>query len=52
MRVRGNPGLAADTWVVALTGVLLWPQHRFGYGLGHGMPDLGQRLAHRDIPRF
>jgi hypothetical protein len=37
MQVRGNPGLAADAWVVMLTVVLLWPQHRFGYGLGHDM---------------
>jgi hypothetical protein len=37
MRVRGNPGLAADAWVVVLTIVLLWPQHRIGYGLGHDM---------------
>jgi len=37
MQVRGNPGLAADAWVVVLTVVLLWPQHHFGYGLGHDM---------------
>lgn len=28
---------AADLWVVLLTAALLWPQHRWGYGLGHDM---------------
>lgn len=27
----------ADLWVVLLTTALLWPQHRWGYGLGHDL---------------
>lgn len=36
-RSQSRRPAAADLWVVLLAAALLWPQHRWGYGLGHDM---------------